>query len=48
MRVQDYNNVSVIVLDKYNLTFDKIMECINTVKSDIKPLNTMESIEAIL
>lgn len=48
MRVQDYNNVSVIILDKHNLTFNKIMECINTVKLDIKPLNTMESIEAVL
>lgn len=40
MRVQDYNNISVIVLDKHSLTFDKIMECIKTVKLDIKPLNT--------
>lgn len=48
MRVQDYNNVSVIILDKHNLTFNKIMECINTVKLDIKPSNTMESIEAVL
>lgn len=48
-RVQKENGVIVLLLDKSKLSFDKIMECINTVKKlDIKPSNTMESIEAVL
>lgn len=48
-RVQKENDVIVLLLDKSKLTFDKIMECVNTVKkSDVKSSNTMESIEAVL
>lgn len=46
-RAEEYNNVKIIILSEDNLTFEKIMECINTVKSDIKT-STLESIEAVL
>lgn len=47
-RVQTYNNVIIVLLDKESLSFEKIMECIKAAKLDIKPSNTMESIEAVL
>lgn len=47
-RVQTYNNVIIVLLDKESLSFEKIMECIKAAKLDIKSSNTMESIEAVL
>lgn len=47
-RAQFYNNVIIVLLNKESLSFEKIMECIKTAKLDIKPSNTMESIEAVL
>lgn len=47
-RVQTYNNVIVVLLNKESLSFEKIMECIKAAKLGINPSNTMESIEAVL
>lgn len=47
-RVEEYNAVKIIILNKDNLSFNKILENINAVKSDTEQLNIAKNIETIL